>query len=312
MGGGFAGFKTTALINGYIHNHRAFAHGREHVAGNQFGCFCTGNQYTTDHQICSFYRLANVIFAAVLGLHIGRHDIVQLAQPWQTDIHDGYMCSHTGCHFGRLGSHNASSQYNYFCRFNPWDTAQQNAAATHWFFQVFGAFLNTHAPCNLTHGHKQRQTAVCFFYGFVGQTYSVAFDHGMGQWLITGKVEVSEEQLVGFDKSVFAINRFFNLDNHFCNAVNLFDGGQHFSACIHILNVIKTAAYSGSGLHINGVAVFGQFTCTCGGQRHAVFIVFDLFWYSDYHKKKCCEDTILFASRTTASHFSGYFSIFAQ
>ena len=48
-------------------------------------------------------------------------------------------------------------------------------------FQKAGSHLGSHTSCHFTHGSKQWQGMVILLYGFIGDTYGTALNHGFGQ-----------------------------------------------------------------------------------------------------------------------------------
>ena len=56
---------------------------------------------------------------------------------------------------------------------------------------------------------------VICLHSLVSQTDSTTLEHGIGKFLVTGKMEISEYKLVLMDKWIFLSDRLFHLYNHF-------------------------------------------------------------------------------------------------
>ena len=65
---------------------------------------------------------------------------------------------------------------------------------------------------------------VCF-YRLVSQTDGSTLEHGIGKFLVTGKMEISEYKLVLMDKWIFLGDRFFHFYNHFRLTIYTLDVG---------------------------------------------------------------------------------------
>ena len=51
MGGGMRGLKASALVNGYVNQHRTCFHVFHHLSSDEFWRSGAGNQNTTDNQV---------------------------------------------------------------------------------------------------------------------------------------------------------------------------------------------------------------------------------------------------------------------
>ena len=65
---------------------------------------------------------------------------------------------------------------------------------------------------------------VCF-YRLVSQTDGSTLEHGIGKFLVTGKMEISEYKLVLMDKWIFLSDRLFHLYYHFRLTIYTLDVG---------------------------------------------------------------------------------------
>ena len=129
-------------------------------------------------------------------------------------------------------------------------------------------------------------------HGLIGDAGRAALEHGVEQLAVGGEVEVCEEQLALADKLVFGGNRFLHLDDHVGGSVDVLDGGEDGGACGYIFRVGEAAALAGRVLNEQFMAVGHEFLHSRGGRAHAVLIVLDLFWDSDFHNA-CVLDWVL-------------------
>ena len=57
--GRMRGLEAAALINGYIHDHGALAHGAQHGAAYQLRCTCAGNEHRADNDVRGKHLVLN-------------------------------------------------------------------------------------------------------------------------------------------------------------------------------------------------------------------------------------------------------------
>ncbi len=221
---GFGSFKTAALVDGYIHHDRSGFHQFEHVACDQRRRFCARDQHAANDQVSALDELADVVFIGHNRVHVGRHNVFQIAKACQADIDDCYIGSQSRRHFSSLGAYNPAAKHEHIRWFYTCHAAKQDAESPHWLFEVFGAFLDRHTPGYFAHRNKQRKASVCLFYGFISEANCFALDHGMGEGLGGGEVEVGEQELVFLNEWVFTGDWLLHFDDHLGNAVNFFDG----------------------------------------------------------------------------------------
>jgi len=138
-------------------------------------------------------------------------------------------------------------------------------------------------PATSLDRNEQRQATVRGLHGFVSEANGAALDHGVGQLSVAGKVEIGEHQLALANQGIFRSDRLFHLNNHFGTFVHVLDGGEDFRADSFVHLIGETAAFTGGVLHIDGVAVLDQFGNARGGHAHAILIVLNLFWNTNFH-----------------------------
>ena len=90
-------------------------------------------------------------------MHIGRRFDVQLAQPRQRDVGNGYVGSQTGSHQGCSLTNHTTAKHQHLSRTHTGHTADQLTLATLRLLQVVGTVQRSHSSCHLTHRLQQRQ-----------------------------------------------------------------------------------------------------------------------------------------------------------
>ena len=90
---------------------------------------------------------------------VGRHDVVEIAQPVEVDVEDGDVGAEAGGDLGGVGADDAAAQDDHVGRQHAGHAAQQDAAALERPFQELRPFLDAHAAGDLAHRRQQRQVA---------------------------------------------------------------------------------------------------------------------------------------------------------
>lgn len=119
--------------------------------------------------------------------------------------------------------------------------------------------------------------------GLVCDANCAAFEHCVEQFAVRGEVEVGEQNLALADQLVFGFDRLLYLDDHVGYAIDFLDGGQDGCAGCDILFIRESAAFACCVLYIQCVAVTYKFLDARRCATHAVFVVLNLFWNSDFH-----------------------------
>jgi len=153
------------------------------------------------------------------------------------------------------------------------------------FLEETRAFLNRHAAGDLTHRHEQRQTAVGGGVGdgLVGDADGTAGQHGVEQRTLRREVEVCEDHLAAAAQLVFWLDGLLDFDDHVGDGIYLLDGGEYAGAGLDVFVVAEAAAFAGMVLYIQLMAVGHQLLHARGSHPHAVLVVLDLFWNTDFH-----------------------------
>ena len=99
-------------------------------------------------------------------------------------------------------------------------------------------------------------------------------------------MEIGEQQLSWAHQLVLGLNRLFHLYNHLCLTIDVFNRREYLSSHNLILLVGKATSLASGVLHIDSVPIANEFCYSCGSHSHTILIVFDFFWYSDFHDLK--------------------------
>lgn len=218
------------------------------------------------------------------GLDVAGHRLGAVAEDVEVDVGDRHVGAETGGHECGVAAHNAGSEHEHLGGLHARYATEQHTASALRFFEEAGAFLDRHSAGHLAHRDEQRETVVAVGDGLVGDAGCAAFEHGVEERTVAGEVEICEEELSFADQLVFRFDRLFHLDDHVGGGVDVFDCGEDLCAGGHILLVVEAGAVAGSVLHEQFMAVGHEFLHSRGGSADAVFIVFDLFGNSDFHK----------------------------
>ena len=150
-------------------------------------------------------------------------------------------------------------------------------------FKEIHAFLYRHSSCHFRHRDEQRERTVGTAYGLVSETYGSALNHGLCQRLAACEMQIGEQQLVFTHELVLRLDRLLHFDYHFCFRIDFLDCRNHLCAYFCEILVGESAAFACGFLNKDSVSVFYEFVYSCRGHCHAVLIVLNLFWNSNYH-----------------------------
>ena len=277
MGCFFGGLKTTALVNGNIHQNGAFLHRFEHVPGHQGRGLTARNEHGSHHQV----RLGQDITDGGRTGHQGHtltgHHIAQIAQPIQVDIKDVDLGSQSAGHFGGIDAHRTASDNDNGGRINTGNTPQQNPVAALGHLQKFGALLNRHGTGHLTHGSQQRQGSVSLLNGFISDTNSLSLDQGMGQFFRCRQMEIRKIDLALSNQRQFKRLGFLNTHNHFGPFKNIFGRINDFGTGFLIGCVAECAGLAGIFLDKDLMSMLPHEFNSPRAHTHAIFFSLDFF-----------------------------------
>ena len=97
-------------------------------------------------------------------------------------------------------------------------------------------------------------------------------------------MEIGEDELAALHQGIFGLDGLLHLDDHLGHGIGLLDGGQNDSPHFRILLVGEATPLSCRMLHEYLMAVLDEFTHSRRGHAHAVLIVLDFFWNTNFHK----------------------------
>src|SRR5690606_15896219 len=119
-----------------VHDHCAGLHQLEVLAGDEHRTARPGNQDGADYQVGLGQVLANGDRCAVDRGYIGRHNLVEVAQAVEVDVHQLDVGPEAGGEAGGAGADDAATQHHHVSRLDTRDAPQQYAAAHHGAFEV--------------------------------------------------------------------------------------------------------------------------------------------------------------------------------
>ncbi len=217
-------------------------------------------------------------------MHVGRQLHAQLAQTGKGDIVDIDIGTQAGSQTGGRLSDGAAPEDEHLGRLDAGHAADELALAALGLLEIIGAAHRRHASGHLAHRDEERQTAVGSLHGLIGQADGTALDHGLGQLTVGGEMEIGEEKLAGPHECIFGFDGLLHLDDHLRGSVHVSDRRQDLGTYLPIVSIGETAAFTGCGLNIDGVAVLDEFVNSRRGHAHAVLIVFNFFWNTNFHR----------------------------
>ncbi len=162
------GLDAAALVDGHVDDDRALPHEPQILAGDEARGLGPGDEDRADDQVGVLDLLADGVAGGEERGDVGRHDVVQVAEPLQVDVHDGHAGAEPGGHLGRVGPDDAAAQDHDLARVHAGHAAQQDAQPALGLLQVLGALLHRHPAGDLAHGGQERQLARLQLHGLVG------------------------------------------------------------------------------------------------------------------------------------------------
>ena len=200
-----------ALVDRHVDDHAAGLHQLQVVAFDQPRRLGAGDQHGADHQVGPRKLLADGVAVAEQAVDVGRHDVVEVAQPVHVDVENRDVGVEAGGDLGRVGADDAAAEDRDVRRRHARHAAQQNAAAHLRPFEVLGPFLDAHAAGHFAHRREQRQAALVVGERLVGDGRGAAGEHRLGQLAVGGEVEVGEDRLPAADQRPLGGQRLLDL-----------------------------------------------------------------------------------------------------
>ena len=125
------------------------------------------------------------------------HDVVEVAQALEVDVHDRDARAEARGHLRRVGAHDAAAEDQDVGRLDAGHAAEQHAAAAVLALEAVRADLDRHAARDLAHGREQRQAAVRLRASRRRSTRCPALSIASVSSARRGEVEVGEDRLIG-------------------------------------------------------------------------------------------------------------------
>ncbi len=175
VGGGPAGGHAAALVDGHVDDHAARLHQLQVFALDQPRGLGAGHQHGADHQVGAAELLADGVPVAEQHGHVGRHDVVEVAEPVHVDVQQADVGAEAGGDAGGVGADHAPAENGDVGRLDARHPAQQNAAAHLRAFEILGPLLDAHPAGHLAHGRQQGQPPVIVAERLVGHGDAAAW-----------------------------------------------------------------------------------------------------------------------------------------
>ena len=190
--------------------------------------------------------LADRVAVAEQAVHVGRHDVVEVAQAVHVDVEDGDVGVEAGGDLGRVRADDAAAEDRDVRRRHARHAAQQDAAAHLRPLQKLGALLNAHPAGHFAHRREQRQAALVVGQRFVGDARRAAGEHRFGQLAIGGEVEIGEEHLALADQLQFAGLRLLDFHDQVGPGEDLLGPADQLGARPQIIVIRQAGAEAGA------------------------------------------------------------------
>ena len=248
MAGLPCGGDAAALIDGNVHDDRAFFHRADHRFADDDRRPSTGDEYRTDHQI----GISNRTFYCAL-VRCQRDDsaalnLIDEAQAVEVLVEQQHLGLHARGNPCGIPPHVSRAQNNHARRPHPGGASHEDPSAAAVAFQKLGPHLWRQSSRHLTHRGEQRERTVGRLHRFVGNCRAFRRQERVGHLRIRRKVEVGKEREVGPQETEFGHLRFLDFDHHVL-APRGFCGRHDVGACTHVVGVGNSGAFPGAGLY---------------------------------------------------------------
>src|SRR5690606_9885074 len=110
-------------------NHGARAHARQVFTTHQLGRLGTGNEHATNNQVARRDLFENVLAVGVHQLHVGWHDIGEIAQSFERHVEHNNLGAHTSSNLCSVDSNDTAAKNNNLGRCHTRNAAEQHTAA---------------------------------------------------------------------------------------------------------------------------------------------------------------------------------------
>ena len=283
VGGGTAGFEAAALVDGNVDDDGAVFHIGQVLSGDEAWGFGAGDEYGADDEVGQAQLFADGVGVGVDGVDIGGHNVVEVSEAVEVDVHDDDVGAESCGDFGGVGADNAGAEDDDVGWCDAGDAAEEDAAAHGGFFEVFSAFLDGHFAGDFGHGCEAGEPAVAVVEGLVGDGDDLGVEAGFDQLGGGGEVEVGEDDLAGAEEADFGGLGFFDFDEEVGLLEDGFVGGEDGGADGAVLFVGEAGGGAGLGFEEDLVPGFDEQFDADGHHGDAVFVGLDFLGDADAH-----------------------------
>src|SRR6185312_1560271 len=112
VGGRVRVLEATALVDGYVHQDRAWLHPRHELVGHQRGGLGPGDQHGPDDQVGAEHRALDLEGVAGEGLYLAAVDLVDGAEPVDVEVEQEDLGLHAGCDGGGVQPGDAGADHH--------------------------------------------------------------------------------------------------------------------------------------------------------------------------------------------------------
>ncbi len=283
VGGRFARFDASALVNGHIHDHGAGLHGLDHLFGDEHRGARADDEHGPNEQVGFFHALAYGVGIGHERDDVDGHDVVKIPQAIQVYVENGHLRAEARGDLRGVGAHDTAADDDDFGGRHAGHSAQQNPAAHHGLLQELGPLLDGHAAGHLAHRGQERMGAVFQRDGFVRNGHDLSFEHRLGQFPVGCEMEIREKYLSLADEIEFGRERLLDLHDHVGAAVDVGRVVNDLGSGLDIVIVEDAAARAGVRLDKDGVPSLSHLLDAHGKNADAVLVLLDLLGNTDDH-----------------------------
>ncbi len=193
VGGGVGGLDAAALVDGYVDDDCAFLHFGDHRLGDDLGGGGAGDEDSTDDEVSFADGVLDVVAVGGDGVEAAVEDVVELAEAVEVEVDEGDLGAHAEGDFGGVGADDAAADDADVAGGDAGNSAEEDAAAAVFLFEVGCADLDGHSSGYFAHRGKQRQCAEAVANGLVGDAGDLVLQQRVGEADDGGKVQVGKE-----------------------------------------------------------------------------------------------------------------------
>ena len=218
---------------------------------------------------------------------VRRHDLREITQAVEVDVHDRDVGAKSGGHQGRVGTDNTAAENEHIARLNTRDATEQDAPAFLRAFQEFGALLHGEFAGDLAHGCEQGECGATTgrrrFERFVRDATGAGFEAAHGELFVRGEMEVGEDLLPPAHHRDLLRLRLLDLHDHVRVGPDIRGAVDHLGAGLDVLVIGEPGADPAVGLDEHLMPVPDQHLDADWAHPDAVFIRFHFFGDANDH-----------------------------